>query len=400
MRENRQQEKQTRMIVNADQSHYIGEVTNGIANGKGIYYYPDHSDDLPHYFRGQFSNGKAYGQGTLVHKFYNNSSSVYETVTCHCHWENDLLNEGKEGTMETKENDVKVGQYTGTFQYDIMTGKIQPHGQGEYKYFNVSDHGSVYKGDYKNGKQHGTGNLIYSENIVFEYYTGEFKGGMGEGSGALKFKHGYKNGVTLKGKFKNNNSDGLLTAYETDNNGGETAVYKCTFEWPEDERAVLHKYSLAGEPEGNSETFNPYAKASLSNDDYFPGQKQVSARQIPLPFLLFNESPSESLSIDQEAEEKGYKKTRKRTHDRDIEETTQTTSKRPHALASSSSRSQIISQQYASPEFTLINDGSMERDTVPDLNLGSIDPNAHRLAQLSPFRDHFFFTSGRECIIK
>lgn len=72
-----------------------------------------------------------------------------------------------------------------------------PHGKGKYYW----KHGSIYDGEYKNGKQNGQGTFTYPSGST---YVGEFKDDKFNGQGTLTLK----DGVKYVGKFKDNKRHG------------------------------------------------------------------------------------------------------------------------------------------------------------------------------------------------
>lgn len=117
---------------------YIGEIKNGIPNGRGIYSFPDGRK----YF-GQWENGEINGLGRYISPF---------------RW-----------------------KYEGQFK----EGKF--HGWGIYTY----PDGEVYVGEFKNGIQDGQGTLSYPDG---RKYVGEFKNGIQNGLGIQTFSNGW-NGI-------------------------------------------------------------------------------------------------------------------------------------------------------------------------------------------------------------
>ena len=118
--------------VNFDDGTYIGEIINGIREGKGIFY--DKNGDI---YDGEWKKDKKEGRGTYIYE----DGDVYEGE-----WKNDCF-EGR-GIFYHVSGSV----YDGYFSDD------QRHGKGIYYFFN----GDRYEGDWKKGNKHGQGVYIFS----------------------------------------------------------------------------------------------------------------------------------------------------------------------------------------------------------------------------------------------
>ena len=132
-----------------DGTTFIGEVMNGVRNGKGRIISSSGS-----VFKGEFKDGKATGHGTMVQR----DGVVYE---------GEWLDNKKHGIGQLS---LPTGEvYEGGFFDDLKEG----YGIQQNK------DGSVYKGDWLRGEMHGRGELITK--------LGEVKEGVWE-SGILEMK--------------------------------------------------------------------------------------------------------------------------------------------------------------------------------------------------------------------
>ena len=82
------------------------------------------------------------------------------------------------------------------------------HGKGCFIY----NDGKMYKGNFKNGKQHGYGEITFSNSLCS--YKGYFKDNCPHGHGIVVFKSGYK----YVGKMKKGKRNGFGEIYDPDNN--------------------------------------------------------------------------------------------------------------------------------------------------------------------------------------
>ena len=83
---------------------------------------------------------------------------------------------------------------------NFIFGKMSPYWQGTYTHFD----GSVYTGDFENGKYHGRGTYEY---VTGETYTGDFREGRINGKG----KFVYADGSRYVGEFSNGKRNGMGT---------------------------------------------------------------------------------------------------------------------------------------------------------------------------------------------
>ena len=159
-------------FYNENGEKYVGEMKNGLKEGKGILYYDKDNEYKRKKYEGDFKNDKPDGKGIM----YWIDGDKYEGD-----WKNDLK-DGK-GIMYWKNGD----RYEGGYKNGYYEGK------GIF-YYNDGDR---YEGDYKNDMPEGKGIFYYNNG---NRYEGDFKNGKKEGKGIYY----YKNGETKKGKWKNN----------------------------------------------------------------------------------------------------------------------------------------------------------------------------------------------------
>ena len=113
---------------------YVGQVLNGLPEGKGIWYI-----NTGERYEGEFRDGKYNGRGI----FYGNDNSRYE----------------------------------GEFKNDMCEGK------GIYYYGD----GRRYEGDFRNDKLEGKGIMFYNDGEIF---MGDWRNGKKEGKGIFYFNNG------------------------------------------------------------------------------------------------------------------------------------------------------------------------------------------------------------------
>ena len=136
---------------------YIGQILNGLREGKGIMYY--YNGDR---YEGEYRNNNREGKGIM---YYNNGD-----------------------------------RYEGYYK------KGKKEGKGIFYYTD----GSVYDGDFKKSKSEGKGIFYYNNG---DRYEGEFKDGKIEGKGIIY----YNNGDIYEGYFRNEEKEGKGIYYY--NNG-------------------------------------------------------------------------------------------------------------------------------------------------------------------------------------
>ena len=141
---------------------YIGEMKNGLKEGKGILYYEKDNDKKRKKYEGDFKNNEPDGKGILYWKH----GDKYEGCL-----KKDKM-EGK-GVYRWKDGE----RYEG----DRVNGIIE--GKGKY-YFNNGDR---YEGDWKNNLKEGIG-IMYFRNG--DRYEGYWKNDKKEGNGIYYYKNG------------------------------------------------------------------------------------------------------------------------------------------------------------------------------------------------------------------
>ena len=148
--------------------YYIGDLKNGLPDGKGIRYTPDGKIR----YKGDFVNGCSQGIGKLI-------------------WEN--------------------GEY-----YEGAYVNNKRHGKGKVFYSN----GKVkYDGDFANDKYDGYGQYIWENG---DYYIGYWSNGLRHGKGAIYLANGYLNfqGEFINDKYQGGQNDFTNKKVENMNNSG------------------------------------------------------------------------------------------------------------------------------------------------------------------------------------
>ena len=120
---------------------YIGQVKNGLPEGKGIFYYKNGSR-----YEGEYKKGKKDGNGIYYYEHEPFKGNIYDGG-----WKNDKQ-DGK-GIFYFNDGEFKGDRFEGGFKNDRMEGK------GIY-YFND---GRKYDGEWKNGVKEGNG-IFYWKN--------------------------------------------------------------------------------------------------------------------------------------------------------------------------------------------------------------------------------------------
>ena len=133
--------------IKFEDGRYIGEVVNGIAEGKGIFY--GNNGDR---YEGDYRNGKKEGKGIYYYNADPWKGDIYE---------GDYRNNKKEGKGIYYYN--SGNRYEGDFRNGNCEGK-------GIIYFND---GERYEGDYRNGKKEGKGIYYYNngERRMGDYYN-------------------------------------------------------------------------------------------------------------------------------------------------------------------------------------------------------------------------------------
>ena len=116
----------------SEHGRYIGQVVNGLREGKGIYYINNGN-----IYDGEWKKDKREGKGTMI---FNNGDK----------YEGDFKNGQAEG------KGINYYQNGDRYEGDFITG--QREGKGVYYYQN----GNRYEGDYKNDNPEGKGIMYYN----------------------------------------------------------------------------------------------------------------------------------------------------------------------------------------------------------------------------------------------
>ena len=136
-------------FYNENGEKYIGEIKNGLKDGKGILYYNKDDEKKRKKYEGEYKNGKREGKGIM----YWNNGDRYE------------------------------GEYK--------------NGKKEGKRIYYQNNGNRYEGEYKNGKRERKGIMYWNNG---DRYEGEFKNDEREGKGIMY----YNNGKIEDGDWKDN----------------------------------------------------------------------------------------------------------------------------------------------------------------------------------------------------
>ena len=215
-------------VIYENGDKYVGEIKNGLRNGKGTMYYINKDK-----YEGEWKNDKMEGTGTYT--FYLDGSEYIGEL------KNDKM-EGK-GKFTFKNGNIYIGdcynnkregkgifyyhdgnRYEGEYKNNVREGKgimyyidgsiyegeyknNQKEGMGVYKY---SD-GNIYEGNFKNNVKSGKGKMVYQN---FGTYEGDWENDLKEGKGVLIFK----NGNRYEGDFKNDVVFGKGILYSNDGN--------------------------------------------------------------------------------------------------------------------------------------------------------------------------------------
>jgi hypothetical protein len=138
-------------LVLPDGSEYRGWFNSGLPHGKGIYLHPDGRRSAVEHDEGKLMEGRIIS--------------------------NDILLDGARFGSFTQN-----GSYTGWFRGDRVRGYV-PHGRGIMKY----DNGSVYSGQWYEGKMHGNGSMQWEDG---SRYCGNWVHGKREGFGSYAWPRG------------------------------------------------------------------------------------------------------------------------------------------------------------------------------------------------------------------
>ena len=201
-------------FYNEKGERYLGNMNNGLKDGKGKLYYDQNSEGIRKIYEGDFKEDEADGKGFMIYKDGNTYDGDWKKNLREGQgimiWKNDdyysgdwkkNLREGK-GTMVWKNGD----KYTGDWKNDEKNGK----GTMTWK------NGEKYEGEWKNGEKYGKGIFIYKNG---DKYDGNWENGIYEGFG----EYYYNNGDIYSGYWKNNIIEGTGIFYY--NNDEELKVY-------------------------------------------------------------------------------------------------------------------------------------------------------------------------------
>lgn len=183
-------------IVFQDGSKYIGQMKDGIRHGHGRFINPDGSE-----YCGEFRNGEPHGKGIVISSDGRKKRVVYIGGTM---VEASLINHTITEDGCVFGEFVSNGRYTGWFKGNRIKGYV-PHGRGTMRYFN----GSVYTGQWRNGKMHGNGAITWDDSSK---YSGEWLEGKRTGYGTYT----WPNGDTYVGRWKENEMCGEGIYYHHD----------------------------------------------------------------------------------------------------------------------------------------------------------------------------------------
>jgi hypothetical protein len=180
-------------IVYPDGSRYLGHIRDGRRDGQGRYLLADGSE-----YRGEFREGKPHGSGIYFYADGRRKKVVHEAGRLIQSWfmEHDTTKEGCQFGEFTG-----PGRYTGWFRGNRIKGYV-PHGRGIMRYRN----GSVYTGQWKNGKMHGNGTIRWNDGTM---YSGQWKMGKRTGFGTYIWPGGDK----YVGQWNDNQICGTGTYY-------------------------------------------------------------------------------------------------------------------------------------------------------------------------------------------
>jgi len=196
-------------FYNENGEKYIGEIKNGLKDGRGILYYNKDNEKKRKLYEGEFKNDKVEGKGKM---YWINGNKYYGE------WINDKK-EGK-GILYYNNGDKFEGNYL----------KGQREGKG---IFNYND-GARFEGEWKNGKIEGKGTYFYNNGDRYECY---FLKGNKEVKGIFYYNNGdryegdfvnvqregkgicyYNNGDKFEGEWKNDKKEGKGIMYYNDGN--------------------------------------------------------------------------------------------------------------------------------------------------------------------------------------
>lgn len=251
---------------------YIGEWLNGVAQGRGKYYYSDENT----IYDGEWDDDKQHGAGKLLKKQdpdfpVNQKESeddvvdLYSTIFEGTFDRFRIVGKGKITTYrrlddfpnindknrpaDQVEDETPLDIYEG----DFYNGKLW--GDGKIYFAN----GNKYIGEFENGKMHGEGQFYWKDG---RSYVGEYVKGKKDGQGTFK----WADGVEYKGGFKNGKQEGLgvLTTKE----GKKKGEWRYGILWMWEEEKERQK-----------------ANAKSKGIPQIPGADQAQPKHGFLPFL-------------------------------------------------------------------------------------------------------------------
>jgi hypothetical protein len=179
-----------------DGSLYQGEIKNRTFNGKGRM--TRSNGDV---YQGEYIDGKADGKGTFVDMEGSMYVGDWSVDKQHGHGNETWSDNGTMKYDGQYQQGSKTGK--GKFEYegsvydgDFIDGKF--HGQGKYFF---ADSGKIYRGKFVHNQIQGKGIMIFPDRTI---YNGDFKEGRIEGHGIMQNPSGDR----YIGKFKNDQKDG------------------------------------------------------------------------------------------------------------------------------------------------------------------------------------------------
>jgi hypothetical protein len=193
--ESRFEELQKDSVVYADGSSYAGQLKSGKKHGFGIYLWPDGAE-----YRGEFRDGEPHGEGLYLYADGRRKRVSYDMGKMLKAFM--ISNLERIDGAEYGEYDLN-GHYCGWFRGNKLKGYM-PHGRGTMRYLN----GSVYTGQWDNGKMHGNGMIMWEDGSL---YSGQWVHGKRTGYGSYKWASGDR----YVGQWKENQLYGPGTFYHS-----------------------------------------------------------------------------------------------------------------------------------------------------------------------------------------
>ncbi|CEM23790.1 unnamed protein product [Vitrella brassicaformis CCMP3155] len=150
---------------------YKGDWQDGKRNGKGVEY-AMHSQKMVKAYEGEWRDNIRHGRGTELR--HEDGQLIYEGE-----WANGEKTKRGKGKVGFMELEGDQGQVLGDYHGETQNG--QPNGEGEIR----DGNNVVYKGGWKNGKQHGQGKAYYGYGGgPMLWFEGEWREGLAH-SGTL-----------------------------------------------------------------------------------------------------------------------------------------------------------------------------------------------------------------------